>query len=431
MAKTTVSDDKKKTKKVKEVVAETVATKEAEPQVEKTEKSVEVEKKVETPKKKEVSEEKPKAEKTIAKSAPKTMEELLSTSGYQVKTPKKGETVTGKVTDKTRKSLLLDIGGKTEGIVLDKEFDAARDYIDQLEVGDPVEAYVISSENDRGQILLSLKKAAVDTKWDEFTEAMEKDALVEVRGLEVNKGGLIVVVDGIRGFIPSSQFGKDYIGNMGKLKGKKVSVKVIEVDREKNRLIFSEKHVSEAGEIAQRVQALTAVKVGEVYKGVVSGIMHFGLFVTVTVPLTQDGVEKTGHVEGLVHISEISWEKVGDPQDYHKVGDAVEVKVLGIDESAGKLNLSLKQLANDPWTSIESRYPIGTTTTGKVSRVAPFGVFVKIEPGVDGLIHTSKLAADQVFEINDLVTVVVESVDPAQRRMSLSVMLTEVPMGYK
>lgn len=364
--------------------------------------------------------------------APKTMEELFSQMGYEMKTPKKGETVKGVITDKTRKSLMLDIGGKTEGIVIDKEFDAARDYIDQLEVGHEVEAYVISSENERGQILLSLKKAAFDTKWDEFTKAFQDGSTVEVRGLEVNKGGLIVVVDGIRGFIPSSQFGKEYIGNFGKLKGRKIEVKVIEVDREKNRLIFSEKHVSEASEIAQRLQALTSVKVGETYEGVISGIMHFGLFVTVTVPLTtKEGAQKMGHVEGLVHISEISWEKVGDPHDYHKVGETVKVKVLGIDENAGKLNLSLKQLMGDPWTNIEERYPAGTTISGKVSRIAPFGVFVKIEPGVDGLIHTSKLSPDQMYEVNDNVTVVVESVDPAQRRMSLSVILTEVPMGYK
>jgi 4-hydroxy-3-methylbut-2-enyl diphosphate reductase len=363
--------------------------------------------------------------------APKTMEELLGQSGAFVNTPKKGSTTVGTITDKTRKSLMVDIGGKTEGVIIDKEFEAAKEYIDQLEVGDKVEAYVISSENDRGQILLSLKKAAVDTKWDDFIDAMNAGEVMEVKGLEVNKGGLIVTIDAIRGFIPSSQFGKEFVGNIAKLKGRKINVKVIEVDREKNRLIFSEKHVSEAAEIAQRAQALTSVKVGESYDGVISGIMPFGLFVTVSVPLSGGKEESVGSVEGLVHISEISWEKVGDPHDYHQIGEKVRVKVLGIDENVGKLNLSLKQLANDPWENIEARYPVGTTIVGKVSRLAPFGVFVKIEPGVDGLIHTSKLSPDQVFEPGDSVNVIVESVDPAQRRMSLSVMLTEVPMGYK
>jgi small subunit ribosomal protein S1 len=362
--------------------------------------------------------------------APKTMEELLSSTQYAIRTPKKGETVSGKITDKTRKMLMIDIGGKTEGIVVDKEFDAARDYIEQLSAGDQVEAYVLSSENERGQILLSLKKAALDTKWDEFTKAMEEGTVVEVKGLEVNKGGLIVVVDGIRGFIPTSQFGKEYVGNLQKLKNRKLTAKVIEVDKEKNRLIFSEKHVSEAAEMAQRAQALGSVKVGGVYSGVVSGVMPFGLFVTVAVPLAGD--EKSlGHIEGLVHISEMSWEKVNDPHELYKVGQDIKVKVLGVDEAAGKLNLSLKQLAADPWVEIEARYPVGTTVTGTVSRVVQFGVFVKVEPGVDGLIHTSKLSPDQQFQPGEEITVVVESVDPAQRRMSLSTVLTEVPMGYK
>lgn len=363
-------------------------------------------------------------------SAPKTMEDLLKEVGDSIRTPKKGETVTGKITDKTRRMLMIDIGGKTEGIVVDKEFDAARDYIEQLHAGDQVEAYVLSSENDRGQILLSLKKAALDTKWDEFTKALEEESVVEVKGLEVNKGGLIVVVDGIRGFIPTSQFGKEYVGNLQKLKNRKLSVKVIEVDKEKNRLIFSEKHVSEAAEMAQRAQALDSVKVGEVYEGVVSGVMPFGLFVTVAVPLSEKE-DAVGHIEGLVHISEMSWEKVNDPHELYKVGQDIKVKVLGVDENAGKLNLSLKQLAADPWIEIETRYPVGTTVTGTVSRVVRFGVFVKVEPGVDGLIHTSKLSPDQEFQSGEEVTVVVESVDPAQRRMSLSTVLTEVPMGYK
>ncbi|MBW7944837.1 S1 RNA-binding domain-containing protein [Patescibacteria group bacterium] len=370
------------------------------------------------------------APKATSTTAPKTMAELLGNPDFVIRTPKKGETVSGKITEKTRKMLMIDIGGKTEGLVVDKEFDAARDYIDQLNVGDQVEAYVLSSENERGQILLSLKKAAMDTKWDEFTKAMEDGEIVEVKGLEVNKGGLIVVIDGIRGFIPTSQFGKEYVGNLQKMKNRKLQVKVIEVDKEKNRLIFSEKHVSEAAEMAQRAQALTSVKVGETYEGVVSGVMPFGLFVTVSVPLSGEK-EEVGHIEGLVHISEMSWEKVNDPHELYKVGQHIKVKVLGVEEAAGKLNLSLKQLAADPWIDIENRYPVGTTVTGTVSRIVQFGVFVKVEPGVDGLIHTSKLSPDQQFQPGDQVTVVVESVEPAQRRMSLSAVLTEVPMGYK
>ncbi len=364
-----------------------------------------------------------------APSKAKTMEELLKETNYQFHLPQKGGTVKGIVRELSRKSVVVDIGGKTEGVITDKEYAAASDFIEQLKVGDTVEAYVISSENERGQVLLSLKKAALDTKWQEFEAAFASKATVSVKGLEVNRGGLIVAVDGIRGFIPSSQFGPTVGTNFAALKGKKVDVKVIEVDREKNRLIFSEKHVSEAGELQAKAAALDNIKVGEVYEGVVSGVMHFGLFVSVTIPGKKKEDDAT--VEGLVHISEISWEKVNDPRDYYKVADAIKVKVLGVEKESGKLNLSIKQMGNDPWTGVADNYPVGTTITGKVSRVAPFGVFVRVEPGVDGLIHSSKLSPDQFYGVGDDVTVTVESVEPASRRMSLSIVLTEVPIGYK
>jgi len=234
--------------------------------------------------------------------------------------------------------------------------------------------------------------------------------------------------------VPSSQFGKELVGKYMQLRGKTIQVKAIEVDREKNRLIFSERHVSEADEIAQKSQALNAVKIREIYEGVVSGVMPFGLFVTVEVPLakaTKDKEETRGQVEGLVHISEISWEKVAHPRDYHKIGDRLKVRVLGLDERTSKLNLSIKQLSDDPWVGIDKRYEVGMSISGTVSRMESFGAFINVEPGIDGLIHSSKLDPDSQLKKGDKVTVNVESVDPEQRRMSLSLVLTELPMGYK
>jgi small subunit ribosomal protein S1 len=360
---------------------------------------------------------------------PQSMEELLASSNYNLVIPKKGALVTGTITDKQKKMLVVDIGAKTEGIVTDKEFEMADEYINELKPGDQIEAVVLSTENDRGQVMLSLKQAALDAKWDFFQKALEDNEVLDAKGVEINKGGLIVVVNGVRGFVPSSQFGKQYMGNINKLKGESLKVRAIEVDREKNRLIFSERHVSEEKELAQRSQALQAVQSGEVYEGVVSGVMPFGLFVTVEVPVPDS--DTFGHVEGLVHISEISWEKVNNPKDYHKVGDRVKVRVLGVDDHTGKLNLSLKQLTDDPWKGIEERYNTGTTFTGTVSRVEAFGVFVNVEPGVDGLIHSSKINPGTQLTKGEEVTVTVESVDPEQRRMSLSMVLTEVPVGYK
>jgi small subunit ribosomal protein S1 len=364
------------------------------------------------------------------KGRPASMEELLEVTGYTLSVPKPGTVLQGMVTDVTKKMVLVDIGAKTEGMVVDREYEAARDYITDLNPGDEVSVYVISPENERGQILLSLKRALVDRKWEQFTQYLTTGEAVSVKGLEVNKGGMIVLAESIRGFVPSSQFGKDFLGKMDLLLDKSFKVKVIEVDKEKNRLIFSERLVSEADEIAMKAEALKFVSAGDTFEGVVSGIMPFGVFIGVEVPL-KDSKEGVGKVEGLVHISEISWEKVNDPNDYFKLGDRVKVKVLGIDEDAGKLNLSVKQLSGDPWQTVESKYPVGAKVTGRVTRTAPFGSFVTLEPGVDGLIHISKIPSGSEPQVGSDIEIFVESIDVEQRRMSLGVVLTEVPVGYK
>lgn len=358
-----------------------------------------------------------------------TMDDLLAMPENTVVVAKKGETIIGTVTGIDNKAVRVDIGSKTEGLVTEREYDLARDYISELKIGDKVEVTIFSTENSQGQVLLSLKHAALDARWDYFAETMEKSEVLEAKGVEINKGGLIVVVNGVRGFVPSSQFGKELVGKFQTLKGKSFKVKAIEVDREKNRLIFSERHVSEEKELAQKEQAISSLETGKIYEGVVSGVMHFGLFVTVEVPI--EGKESVGHVEGLVHISEISWEKVNHPKDFHQVGDRIQVKVLGQDERTGKLNLSIKQLKDDPWIGIDTKYPVGTTLAGKVSRVESFGVFVNIDQGIDGLIHNSKLESSHNFKKGDDVTVYVESVSPDQKRMSLSPVMTERPVEYR
>lgn len=369
------------------------------------------------------------AGKTVKK--PTTMDELLSQLGVTLHAPKRGSVVEGLVTDISRKMVTVDIGGKTEGVVVDKEFEVAADYISQLHVGDKISVYIVSAENDRGQILLSLKKASMDQKWDAFKKSMETGETIEVRGLELNKGGMIVLSEGIRGFVPTSQFGKAVSGDLESLLNRAFKVRVIEVDRDKNRLIFSERHVSEEALMKQKTQVLDAIKTGEVYEGVVSGILPFGAFVTVSVPIEEKEKTAQGHIEGLVHISEISWEKVDDPGKYLKMGEKVKVRVLGIDPAAGKLNLSIKQMMDDPWVSAKERYPEGTVVKGVISRLASFGVFVHLETGIDGLIHISKIVDSQMPRVTEEVSVTVENVDPVARRMSLSLTPTEVPMGYK
>lgn len=368
---------------------------------------------------------------------PQTMEELLTQTGYKLRGLTRGGTVEGTVTEKTKRALFVDFGGKTEGMVIDREMKAAKDFIDGLKVGDKVQVVITQPENEKGQTLLSLKKAAADHLWAEFEEKLKTGETVEVQGRDVNKGGLIVEVKGLQGFIPASQFGAKLVGRIENLIGRILKVKPIEVDRTKNRLIFSEKEVSEAKMMAVQAEALGKIKAGDVFEGEVTGVMPFGLFVKVLVPNGKKGslkaLKKTEgtELEGLVHISEISWEKVESPADYYKEKDKVKVKVLAVDKKSGKLNLSIKQLMADPWQGIEKKYKVEGRVKGKVVRLAPFGAFVNLEPGIDGLIHISKIPAESSLKVGDKVNCFIESIEPEARRISLGLVLKEKPVGYK
>lgn len=354
---------------------------------------------------------------------PRTMEELIKQTGYQLHGLKKGSHLEGMVTNLSKHAVLVDIGAKTEGMVLGKPFENAQDFIKDLKIGDKVNVTVLSPENDKGQILLSLRQAASDYKWNLFDQYLKTEEAVEIRGLEVNKGGLIVRVMGIRGFVPASQLGRKYLGKPEELQNRLFKARVIEVDREKNRLIFSEKFISEAEAIAAKKDVLKTVKVGQEMEGKVSGIMPFGIFVQIS----QDKML----LEGLVHISEVSWERVDDLNKMFKVGQKVKVEVLEINKDTAKLNLSMKQLEADPWTKIVKKYPVDKKAKGSVVRLVAFGAFVELEAGVEGLIHISKIPAEYNIKVGQKVDVYVESVDLEKRRMSLGLILKEKPVGYK
>lgn len=357
------------------------------------------------------------------------MDKLMAGSAAIPGALKKGQKVEGRVVSISKKMVLVDIGAKTEGVVSGDDITEAYDILKELKVGEVVSAYVKFPENDQGQIILSLKQAADENRWSRFKKLLDEEKELEVVGLEVNKGGMVVKVGDIRGFVPTSQFGEKFLGNMDELLNKSFKVRVIEVDKEQNRLIFSEKLVSDFEALAKKGEALELVNVGDKFEGTVSGIMPFGVFVTVNVPMK--GKEETAKVEGLIHISEISWEKVEDPNVIFKVGQEVHVQVIGIDKAVGKLNLSIKQMTTDPWAEIEKTYAVGTKHNGKVVRIAPYGIFVNFDKGVDGLIHISKKPADKEFKVGQDLEVFVEMIDVKNRRMSLGVVLTEVPVAYK
>jgi len=357
------------------------------------------------------------------------MDKLMEGASSFAGALKRNQKVEGSVSAISKKMVLIDIGAKTEGMVSGEDLAEAYDVLKELKVGEKVSAYVKFPENDQGQIILTLKQAADENRWYKFKKLMDEEKEVEVTGLEVNKGGMVVKVGGIRGFVPTSQFGEKLLGNMESLLSKNFKVRVIEVDKDQNRLIFSEKLVSDSEALAKKGEALELVNVGDKFEGTVSGIMPFGVFVTVNVPMK--GTEEVAKVEGLIHISEISWEKVEDPNVMFKVGQEVHVQVIGIDKAVGKLNLSIKQMTGDPWSAIETNFAIGTKHSGKVVRIAPYGIFVNFDKGVDGLIHISKKPADKEFKVGDKVEVFVENLDVKARRMSLGVVLTEVPVAYK
>ena len=353
----------------------------------------------------------------------KTMEELLQKTDYKLHGLKKAEFINGRITEIKKRIVFIDIGAKTEGMIVGKDFEEVKDYIRRLRPGDEVLCYIKQPENENGQIILSLRKAANDWKWQFFEEKLSTAEAFMVRAQEVNKGGVIVQIHGLQGFVPSSQFAKKHQNQLDQLLNQSIKVKAIEVDRANNRLIFSEKAISEAKLIARKKKLLAKIKIGDKLDGKVIGITPFGLFVEASPP--------AGGLEGLVHISEISWEKVENPEDHFKVGDKARVKVIGIDEKIGRLNLSIKQLVDDPWQKIEKKYKIGKRLKGKVANLAPFGAFVNFEPGVEGLLHISKIPVDVQVDVGKELEVEVESLDPQNRRMSLSLILRKKPVGYK
>lgn len=352
------------------------------------------------------------------------MDELLKSTGYQLKGFKKGEVVKGKVVEVTGRTVYIDIGGKAEAIVAEKEFALSKDYFRAMKPGDDITGVVLITENDSGQVILSLKRAAADSKWKQFEDALAEEKTITVKGKEVTKGGLLVDAEGVYGFVPASQLSRDYENNSAALVGKNISVKVIEVDRQQNRLVLSEKAVSEAEEIEKRKKVLEAVKLESEYTGKVVGIVPFGAFVEIEI----DNGEK---LEGLVHISEMSWEKIDEVAKFLKESQEVRVQVIGVDEENGKLALSMKRLSSDPWINVGKKYKTDSKHEGVVTKITPYGILVRLEKGIEGLIHASKMPADMPFKEGDKVEVFVESLDLEKRRLSLGVVLTEKPVGYK
>lgn len=356
-----------------------------------------------------------------------TMDDLLQK--YSDKSPaiglQRGQKVKGEVVEIGKKRVLIDIGGKSEGVVAEKAYQIAKDYIDTLKVGDTVNAKVLVTETPEGFSVLSLKEASESASWDKIKKAYEDSEVIKVIGKNLISSGMIVDIDGLTGFIPQSQFGKEASKDLDSLVDTPIEVIVIDLDQKNNRVILSEKYVSEEDDIKLYKKALKDVNTGDTFKGEVTNIYDFGAFVKIQVKVGKEKVP----LEGLVHISELSWSKVEKVSDQVSVGDSVKVKVIG--KNDGRLALSIKQAQDDPWDTIKKKYKKDTKVEGEIVRMSGYGAFVKLEDGVEGLIHLTKIPPGKKLEKGQKVKVYVEDLDEKKRKMSLGLVLTAKPVGYK
>ena len=326
-----------------------------------------------------------------------------------------GQTVTGTVVQISGDTVLVDVGAKSEGIIHlhDLSHRRADQPEDVVAIGDQISVFVLGWEGDEGMLRLSKRRADETLAWSRLEEALKSGEVLEPVVTEVVRGGLVVDV-GMRGFVPSSHVAKGFVNDLQPFLGQHIRVRVIELDRSKRRAILSRRVVLDEEGKSQREQLWASVEEGQVREGVVKSLTDFGAFVDM------------GGTDGLLHISEMSWGRIQHPSEILKIGETIRVKVLRLDRDRHKISLGLRQVNPNPWDVVQERYPEGAILEGTVVRLASFGVFVELEPGVDGLVHVSQLAdyrvetPGDVVRVGDRVRVKVLYVDPQQKRISLS-----------
>lgn len=343
-----------------------------------------------------------------------TMDELLAAS--EITQLKNGDVVEGKVMSVKKHEVWVDLGPNGIGVVMRREIGGGQ----ELEKDQLVTVSVVDPEMEEGYALLSMKRAAKDKGWDELQRLFEEKETIEVQAYDANRGGLLIELEGIRGFMPVSQLSADHYPRvtgadkdeiMQKLTAlirKPLSVRILDVSRKDNKLIFSEKEAAK-DDMQERFAKL---KVGDEVEGIVTGVIDFGAFVNV------EGIE------GLIHISEISWERVEDPRKYVKTGETVKAKIIAIDKD--RLSLSLKQMSEDPWLNEVKAFKKGSLVEGRVTRITPFGAFVQLSPAVEALVHVSEMSNDEgtdpekVFNVNETKQFKVLDIDTESRKIALS-----------
>jgi len=325
------------------------------------------------------------------------MAKLLEEKGFAPRALSRGETVEGQIVSILSDSALIDIGSKAEGIIPIKEL---QDSGEKVEIGKKISAMIAQPEGDSGTAILTMKKTIKEKVWDDLQSVADKEGQVDVKGIGSNRGGLIVEYKGIRGFVPSSHL----VSDIRQATGKSFKVSVIQVNEKLNKLVFSEKDSS--SDSLPKIEL--PFKMGDTLDVAVSKILPFGLLAA-----TPSGPD------GLVHISEISWKKVTSLQDRYKIGQKIKVKVISIDVNSGRINLSIKQLEKDPWQEASKKFKVGSVHERKVSRGTSYGVFVELDPGIEGLIHSSKIPYGVTYKPGDKLKVQIDLFDSDQKRVAL------------
>lgn len=334
----------------------------------------------------------------------------------EVKAVQVGETVQGKVTKIDAKQALVDIGYKSEAILPISEVSSLHieKVADVLSEGDELEFQVIKINEDKDEVIISKKAVDAVKAWDELEQKFKDGTVFESQIADVVKGGLVVDV-GVRGFIPASHVERHFVDDFSEYKGRTLSLKIIELDREKNKVILSHRAVLEEEAGKQKKQVYDEIEVGSIIEGTVQRLTDFGAFVDV------------GGVDGLVHISELSWERVEKPSDLVNEGDKVKVKVLKVDKENERISLSMKEAQPGPWEKGADALKAGSVVTGTVKRLVSFGAFVEVAPGVEGLVHISQISnrhignPAEVLKEGEEVQVKILDINPAEQRISLSI----------
>jgi small subunit ribosomal protein S1 len=359
----------------------------------------------------------------------KTMQDLLTMEGVEIKVPKIGDVLEGRVLSVGKNEVYIDIEGIGLGVVRGRELydDSVR--IGQLKIGDPVVASVVESENKEGNIELSFRQAGQERVWQTLVDRMKTREVIKTKILEANKGGLMVEVNGVIGFLPVSQLSSEHYprveeGDKNKILevlksyvGSTFDVQIITADAHDEKLIVSEKAVGEE-ELRGKISKLT---IGQVVEGEVSGIVDFGIFLKFGTGL-----------EGLVHISELAWSRIEHPKELYKVGQKIEAQVISIERD--RISLSVKRLQPDPWAESIKKYQVGQIVKGKVNKIMPFGAFVELDPEIFGLVHSVELSNEEVADPSDVVKVgqgmefKIISIEPQEHRLGLSLRAVTNPL---